>query len=77
MINLNRNETVTLTLQGRLVQLAVNCNVAGAQMYVNNALTGTAPFIGAFPPGSYAVRASAPGYTDASTVVHLNYATRP
>jgi hypothetical protein len=73
VVNLNRNETVTLTLQGRLVQLAVNCNVAGAQIYVNNALTGRAPFIGAFPPGSYAVRASAPGYTDASAVVHLNY----
>jgi hypothetical protein len=72
VVNLNRNETISLTLQGRLLQLAVNCNVAGAQIYVNNALAGTAPFIGAFPPGFYAVRASAPGYSDASTVVNLN-----
>jgi len=72
VVNLHRNETVHLNLQGRLFQLAVNCNVAGAQIYVNNALAGTAPFIGAFPPGGYAVRATAPGYSDASTVVTLN-----
>jgi hypothetical protein len=72
VVNLNGNQTISLTLQGRLLQLAVNCNVAGAQIYVNNALVGTAPYIGAFAPGSYAVRASAPGYTDASTVIHLS-----
>jgi hypothetical protein len=70
----NRNESVTLVLQGRpgrLLQLAINCNVAGAQIYVNNALAGTAPFIGVYQPGNYLVRASAPGYTDATTVVNL------
>jgi hypothetical protein len=72
VIHLSRNETVSLLLQGNLIQLAVNCNVAGAQIYVNNALVGTAPFVGTFAPGSYAVRASAPGYSDASTVIHLS-----
>ena len=71
VVSLNDNESISLTLQSRLLQLAVNCNVAGAQIYVNNAPVGTAPFIGAFAPGSYAVRASAPGYSDVSRVIHL------
>jgi hypothetical protein len=73
-VHLSRNETVTLVLQGRpgrLLQLAVSCNVSGAQIYVNNALAGTAPYIGAYPAGSYTVRASAPGYFDATTVLNL------
>jgi hypothetical protein len=72
VVNLNGNRAISLTLQGRLLQLAVNCNVAGAQVYVNNALVGTAPYLGAFAPGSYTVRASSPGYGDASTVIHLS-----
>ncbi len=72
VVNLNGSQTISLTLQSRLLQLAVNCNVPGAQIYVNNALVGMAPYIGVFVPGSYAVRASAPGYTDASTVIHLS-----
>ncbi len=72
VVNLNDDETVSLMMQSRLLQLAVNCNVAGAQIYVNNALVGSSPYIGAFVPGSYAVRASAPGYSDASTVIHLS-----
>jgi hypothetical protein len=75
VVNLNRNEAVSLVLQGlqpRLLQLAVNCNVNGAQVYVNNSLAGTAPFVGSYPPGSYAVRASAPGFADATAVVNLN-----
>ncbi len=63
---------VLQVLQPRLLQLAVNCNVQGAQIYVNNALAGTAPFVGAYPPGSYMVRASAPGFSDATTAVHLS-----
>jgi hypothetical protein len=71
-VNVAGPTAITAVLQGNLFQLAVNCNVAGAQIYVNNALVGAAPFIGGFVPGSYAVRASAPGYTDASTVIHLS-----
>jgi hypothetical protein len=71
-VNVLGHTAVNAVLQGYLLQLAVNSNVAGAQVYVNNALSGTAPFVGSFAPGSYAVRVSAPGYTDASTVVNLN-----
>ena len=70
-VNVAGPTAVNAVLQGDLFQLAVNCNVAGAQIYVNNAPVGTAPFIGAFAPGSYAVRASAPGYSDSSRVIHL------
>ena len=59
-------------LQGDQFQLGVNSNVAGAQVFVNNALVGSAPYVGSFAPGSYALRVSAPGYSDASTVVNLN-----
>jgi hypothetical protein len=41
-------------------------------VFVNNALVGSAPYVGSFAPGSYALRVSAPGYSDASTVVNLN-----
>jgi hypothetical protein len=71
-VNVAGPTAVNAVLQGHLLQLAVNCNVAGAQVYVNNALVGTAPYLGAFAPGSYTVRASSPGYGDASTVIHLS-----
>jgi hypothetical protein len=72
MVNLARNETVNLELQMNRLALSVNCNVIGAQVYINNALVGTTPFNGSFAPGSYAVRVTAPGYSEANTVVNLN-----
>lgn len=71
-VNVSGPTAVNAVLQGNLFQLAVNSNVAGAQVFVNNALVGSAPYVGSFAPGSYALRVSAPGYTDASTVVNLN-----
>jgi len=71
-VNVAGNTAVNAVLQANLFQLAVNCNVNGVQVYVNNALVGTAPFVGSFAPGSYAVRVSAPGYSEASTVINLN-----
>jgi hypothetical protein len=71
-VNVNGPTAVNAVLQGNLFQLTVNSNVAGAQVFVNNALVGTAPFIGAFAPGAYAVRVSAPGFAEASTVINLN-----
>ncbi len=71
-VNVSGPTAVNAVLQGNLFQLAVNSNVAGAQVFVNNALVGSAPYVGSFAPGSYALRVSAPGYSDASTVVALN-----
>lgn len=66
------NTAVNAVLQLNLLQLNVNCNVAGAQVYVNSALAGTVPYTGAFAPGSYTLRVTAPGYEEAGTVINLN-----
>jgi hypothetical protein len=63
---------VNAALQGRLYQLAVSCNVPGAQVYVNDQLAGPAPYTGSFAQGTYVVQASAPGYAEASATVNLN-----
>jgi hypothetical protein len=64
---------VNALLQTQLLQLTVNCNLIGAQVFVNNSLVGTAPYTGSYPQGSYAVRVLAPGYAEASTVVNLTH----
>lgn len=72
VVNLNRHESISLNLQPQRLQLTVNCNVPGAQVYINNTLVGNAPFYGSFAPGTYSVRVLAPGYSEARTVVVLN-----
>jgi hypothetical protein len=72
-VNVNGNTVVNALLQTQLLQLTVNCNLIGAQVFVNNSLVGTAPYTGSYPQGSYAVRVLAPGYAEASTVVNLTH----
>ena len=72
-VSVNGNTAVNAVLQTHLLQLTVNCNLAGAQVFVNNNLVGTAPYTGSYPPGSYAVRVVGPGYAEASTVVNLTH----
>jgi hypothetical protein len=70
-VNVRGNTAVNAVLQASLLQLTVNCNIVGAQVFVNNNLVGTTPHTGSYAPGSYAVRVVAPGYSEASTVVNL------
>ena len=72
-VNVNGHTVVNAVLQTNLLQLTVNCNLVGAQVFVNNNLVGTAPYTGSYAPGSYAVRVVAPGYAEASTVVNLTH----
>jgi hypothetical protein len=72
-INVYGNAAVNAVLQTHLLRLTVNCNLVGAQVFVNNNLVGTAPYTGSYPPGSYAVRVVGPGYAEASTVVNLTH----
>jgi hypothetical protein len=71
-VNVRGNTAVNAVLESNLLQLRVNCNIVGAQVFLNNSLVGTTPHTGAYAPGSYAVRVVAPGYSDASTVINLN-----
>lgn len=71
VVNVSGNTAHNAVLQPAMLQLTITANVNGAQVFLNNALVGTTPFAGQFAPGSYAVRVTAPGYTDASTVVNL------
>jgi hypothetical protein len=70
-VNVHGNTAANAVLQSSLLQLTVNCNLVGAQVFVNNSLVGTTPYTGSYTPGSYAVRVVAPGYSEASTVVNL------
>ncbi|HET6486879.1 MAG TPA: PEGA domain-containing protein [Spirochaetia bacterium] len=61
---------VTLVPMGIL--LTVNANVGGATVLVNNVAKGGLPYTEYLPPGTYAVRVQAPGYSDFMTSVALN-----
>jgi hypothetical protein len=71
-VSVNGTTAVNAVLQSSLLQLTVNCNLVGAQVYINNNLVGTTPHTGSYAPGGYAVRVVAPGYAEASTVVNLS-----
>ena len=71
VLAVNGNTSHNALLQSQMLQLTVNANVPGAQLYINNALAGTLPFSSQLMPGTYNLRATAPGYVDASASVSL------
>jgi hypothetical protein len=64
-----------VVLQPAGFALTVNANVAGATVTVNNVVKGSAPYTESLPPGTYAVRVSADGYSDYLATVSLNKPT--
>ncbi|OHD71785.1 MAG: hypothetical protein A2177_09855 [Spirochaetes bacterium RBG_13_68_11] len=70
-VNVTGNTVVDAVLQATFQQLTVNSNVAGARVYVNNALVGTAPITRQVERGSYTVRVTAPGYQDYQASVNV------
>ncbi len=71
VLAVNSNTSHNAVLQSQMLQLTVNANVAGAQLYINNALAGALPFASQLMPGTYNLRATAPGYIDASATINL------
>jgi hypothetical protein len=71
VVAVSGNTAHNAMLQQQILQLSVNANVTGAQLYINNALAGTIPFNGQLVPGSYTLRVTAPGYLEAGAVIAL------
>lgn len=64
-VTVTANVTVPVTLQPLGYQLSVNVtNVKGAQVFLNGALAGNAPFSAQLSPGSYSLVVRAPGFMD-------------
>ena len=57
---------INAMLQGQNQQLSVQCNVTGADVYINGNMAGKAPFISQVPQGSYSIVVKAAGYGDFS-----------
>ncbi|MFW5710974.1 MAG: PEGA domain-containing protein [Spirochaetia bacterium] len=53
-------------------RLAVDANVRGADVYVDNKLVGQTPYSGSHPADTYRVEVSAGGYRDSSSRVELD-----
>jgi len=71
-VNVSGHTAVNAVLQSQLLQLTVNSNIVGAQVFINNSLVGSTPYTGSYAAGSYAVRVSAPGYAEAAAVINLS-----
>jgi len=56
----------------RSYRLAVDANIRGADVYVNNKLVGQTPYSGSHPADTYRVEVSAGGYRDSSARVELD-----
>jgi hypothetical protein len=52
--------------------LVINGNVSGAEVFINNSMTGTIPFRTNLNQGQYNVRIVAPGYQEYHTSVNLS-----
>jgi hypothetical protein len=74
-VNVTGPMTVNAMLKSAGFPLTVNANVQGAVVSVNNVTKGQAPYTEVFPPGSYSVTVSAPGYLDFDTTVALSQPT--
>ncbi len=55
---------VNAMLQGQNQQLSVQCNVNGADVYINGNPAGKTPMMAQVPQGSYSIQVKAPGYGD-------------
>lgn len=56
----------------RNYKLAVDANVRGADVYVDNQLVGQTPYSGSHPADTYRIEVSAGGYRDSSARVELD-----
>lgn len=61
-VTVNGNMTLPVAMQQAAFPLSVNANVKGAQVLINGAMAGPAPFSTQLAPGSYTVTVQAPGY---------------
>ena len=57
---------VNAMLQGQNQQLSVQCNVNGADVYINGNPAGKTPLGAQVPQGSYTIQVKAPGFSDFS-----------
>ncbi|MBL8957685.1 MAG: PEGA domain-containing protein [Myxococcaceae bacterium] len=67
----NKTSDVNVSLEASAAVLTVSCDVAGAQVFVNGRLAGTAPLIELeVPPGSTEIAVRKDGYYDGSQTLN-------
>lgn len=71
-VQVRGNTSHEAVLRQILNRLSVAANIPGAEVYLNNAKAGNAPFLADLLPGTYNLRVSAPGYQDYNTVIVMN-----
>ena len=71
-VNLTSNNSVNANLVLNTFVLSVSSNPAGAQVFVNNNLSGNSPLNLTLTPGNYNISVKAPNYKDYNTTVNLS-----
>lgn len=71
-VKVRGNTSHDAVLRQLLNRLSVTANIPGAEVYLNNAKAGNAPFLVDLLPGTYNLRVAAPGFQDFNTVIFMN-----
>ncbi len=71
VVDLSRDMSVNSQLQPMTFRLNVTCNVNGANIFLGDGLIGKAPLQIEVSPGTYTLRANAPGYFEFSQIINL------
>lgn len=71
-VALKSDTTVNAALKPMMFSLTVQSSIQGAQVFINKNRAGATNFTGQYPPGTYAVQVSMPGFQDFITTINLN-----